>query len=245
MPQLEIEQGDITLVMNTQGPQKGPTVLFLHDGGESKSVWSPVFSRLRPRHWQLVAPDLRGHGDSGRALEYQFDDFLADGYEIIRRLKGRPLVVVGEGVGGHMALMLAQRHPLLIDGLVLLNAPTRLSQALAKRESEKILRNLTSAAKVTPTDDPRFASDQLLEDILSDPARVAQAAQSVSVPTLFLYSTDSDAVSAEDLASARKDIPHVELGVIEAGQCLASDNPQALADYISDFVPSLIPEIIH
>src|SRR5690554_8215513 len=26
-------------------------------------------------------------------------------------LKGRPLVIVGDGVGGHMALMLAQRHP--------------------------------------------------------------------------------------------------------------------------------------
>src|SRR5690606_6326532 len=184
MPQLEIEQGDMTLVLNTQGPRKGPTVLFLHDGGESKSVWSPVFSRLRPKHWQLVAPDLRGHGESGRALEYQFDDFLADGYEIIRRLKGRPLVIVGDGVGGHMALMLAQRHPLLIDGLILLDTPTRLSQTLAKRESEKILSSITSSSRTTPTIDPRFASDQLLEDILSDPAQLAKAARSVSVPTL-------------------------------------------------------------
>lgn len=245
MPQLEIEQGDVTLVVSTQGPRKGPTVLFLHDGGDSKSVWSPIFSRLRPKHWQLVAPDLRGHGESGRAVEYQFDDFLADGYEIIRRLKGRPLVVVGDGVGGQMALMLAQRHPLLIDGLVLLNAPTRLSQALAKRESQKILSSLTSAAKATPTIDPRFASDQLLEDILSDPERLAQAARSVSVPTLFLYSSDSDAVSSDDVAAVQKDIPHVELGVIEASQCVATDNPQALADYISDFLPTLIPEIIH
>lgn len=244
MPQLEIEQGDMTLVVNTQGPRKGPTVLFLHDGGESKSVWSAVFSRLRPQHWQLVAPDLRGHGESGRALEYQFDDFLADGYEIIRRLKGRPLVVVGEGVGGHMALMLAQRHPLLIDGLILLDTPTRLSQTLAKRESEKILRSITSAPLATSAD-PRFASDQLLEDILSDPARLAQAARSVSVPTLFLYSTDRDVVTGDDIEAVKNDIPHAELGAVEADRCLATDNPQALADYIGDFVPALIPEIIH
>ncbi|MGQ9425384.1 alpha/beta fold hydrolase [Gilvimarinus sp. F26214L] len=245
MSELEIERGDVTLVMNTQGPRKGPTLLFLHGGGESRAVWSPVFSRLRPRHWQLVAPDLRGHGDSGCSQAYVFDDFVRDGYEIMRHLKGRPLVLVGSSIGGLMALMLTLRYPMMIDGLVLLDAPTRLSRAAAKRESEKILASLTGTKHEPDPLDSQHALGQLLDDILANPDRLAEAAQSVCVPTLFLHGCENDAVGQEELNGLKKDIPHVETAAIEAGHHMARENPQAVADQISEFVPGLIREVVH
>ncbi|MEX1032508.1 MAG: alpha/beta hydrolase [Cellvibrionaceae bacterium] len=245
MREQHIEKGEVTLVMNTQGPRAGPTLLFLHAGGESRSVWQPVFARMKPKHWQLIAPDLRGHGDSSRAREYVLDDFVADGYEIIRRLKGRPLVLVGSSLGGLMALMLTMQYPLLIDGLVLLDSPTRLSTAAAKWESQKILEGITQQRHLHSHLDPQLASDQLLADILSDPERLSRAAQSVAVPTLFLHGTKSEAVGEIELAGLRQDIPHVEIERIDAGHLIARDNPAAVAEKIAAFVPTLVRDTVH
>ena|SRR5690606_11166022 len=245
MRQLEICQGELTLVMDTQGPRKGPTLLFLHAGGETRSVWNPLFSRLRPKHWQLIAPDLRGHGESTGASEYLFDDYVNDAFQVIRHLTGRPLVVVGNAIGGLVALMLAQRYPKMIDGLVLLNAPTRLGMAAAERERSNMLEALRQQAALFPQLNPEKAATQLVEDIMSDPQRLARAARSVCVPTLFMHASKSPVVGDEELLALRQDIPHVEVEQVKAGQMMVQDNPQAIANAIARFVPELIPEIIH
>jgi pimeloyl-ACP methyl ester carboxylesterase len=243
MRQLEIERGDVTLVLDTQGPRKGPTLLFLHASGESRSVWAPLFSQLRPKHWQLAAPDLRGHGDSSRAQAYCVEDFINDGHQIISELKGRPLVVVGSSIGGLLALLLAQRYPLLIDGLVLLDAPTHVAHQALERESESFVETITKKLNAFSFVDPQLASGQLEKEILADSARLGEAARSVSVPTLFLYGKRSPAVREKTLRELQKNIPHVEIGEIDAS--FARDNPQPVSDRIAAFVPSLIPEIIH
>lgn len=236
MARIEIQQGDITLTMKTQGPRKGPTLLFLHAAGESRSVWSPIFSRLRPQHWQLAAPDLGG--DGGHAQDYLFDDFLSEAHQIIRGLKGRPLILVGSAVGGFMALMLTMQYPALIDGLVLLDAPSRPSMGAARTGRQNKGERLGQNADAAP-------NTGLLKDIFANPLPLARAAQSVSVPTLFLYGSHSEIVGEEELHGLRLDIPHVETVKIDAGHSIARDNPQAVADEIAAFVPTLIRETIH
>jgi pimeloyl-ACP methyl ester carboxylesterase len=243
MRQLEIERDDVTLVLDTQGPRKGPTLLFLHASGESRAVWTPLFSQLRPKHWQLAAPDLRGHGDSGRAKAYCADDFIKDGYQIINRLKGRPLVVVGSSTGGLLALLLAKQYPLLIDGLVLLDAPNYLATPAMERESQSFMDTITKKLNAFSFVDPQLASGQLEREILAEPARVAEAARSVSVPTLCLYGSRSAGTGGETLKQLRRDIPHLEVGEVDAS--FARENSKVISDRIASFVPTLIPEIIH
>lgn len=243
MRQLEIERDDVTLVLDTQGPRKGPTLLFLHASGESRTVWTPIFTQLRPKHWQLAAPDLRGHGESGRAQAYCIEDFINDGHQIINRLKGRPLVVVGSSIGGLLALLLAKRYPLLIDGLVLLDAPSYVAPPAQEPESQSFMETITKKLNAFSFVDPQLASGQLENEILAQPARLAEAARSVSVPTLFLYGSRSTEIGEKTLRELRRDIPHVEIGKVDAS--LARDNPQLVSERIASFVPTLIPEIIH
>lgn len=243
MRQLEIERGDVTLVLDTQGPRKGPTLLFLHASGESRSVWAPLFSQLRPKHWQLAAPDLRGHGDSGRAKTYCVTDFIHDGHQIINRLKGRPLVVVGSSVGGLLGLMLAKAYPRLIDGLVLLDTPSCVARSAAEQESQSFMDAITRKLNAFSFVDPQLASGQLERDIVAASERLREAARSVSVPTLFLYGSRSTAIREKELEQLRSDIPHVEIGAVDG--TIARDNSQAVSDRIAAFVPTLIREIIH
>lgn len=245
MRQMEIERGDVTLVMNTQGPRKGPTLLFLHASGESRDVWSPVFAQLRPNHWRLVAPDLRGHGESGRAKHYRFDDFVDDVHQILQELDGRPVVLVGSSIGGLVALIVAATYPMLVDGVVLLDAPSRLSAASVKRESRKLVDGISRRCGVFSHVDPEFMAGRLIEEVLSQPERLKQAAQSICVPTLFLHGSQSETIGQEEVQALAEDIPHVEIASVDAGHLIARDNPQAVARRIAEFVPTLIPEVIH
>lgn len=226
MRQVEFENGQLSLVLNTQGPRKGPTLLFLH-AGESRSHWAPLYSHLRPKHWRLVAPELTSRVDGEDVRHYSLQDFVADGYEVIRHLNGRPLVLVGSSLGGLMALMLTMRHPLLVNGLVLLDAPV----ATLEQSGNLLAGN-------------GFARN-LLADVLSNPELCSEAARSVSIPTLFLHGTDNPLVGESELRKLREEIPHVETVAVEAGQQIAKDNPQAIAERLGDFVPSLMPEVIH
>ncbi|MCW8196215.1 alpha/beta hydrolase [Proteobacteria bacterium 005FR1] len=243
MRQLEIERDDVTLVLDTQGPRKGPTLLFLHASGESRTVWTPLFSQLRPKHWQLAAPDLRGHGDSGRSKAYRVDDFIKDGYQIINRLKGRPLVIVGSSVGGLLALLLAKQYPLLIDGLVLLDAPSYATPPAVEHDSQSFMNTITKKLNAFSFVDPQLASGQLEREILAEPARLAEAARSVSVPTLYMYGSRGTGMGENTVEQLRRDIPHVEIGEVDASS--ARENSKVVSDRIASFVPTLIPEIIH
>lgn len=245
MRQIELDRGDITLVMNTQGPRRGPTLLFLHGGGESRDVWSPVFAQLRPNHWRLVAPDLRGHGESGRAKDYRFDDFVDDVHQILKRLKGRPVVLVGSSIGGLVALMVAATYPTLVDGVVLLDAPSRLSPAAVKREGQKLVEGISRGCGVLSHVDPELMAGRLIEEVLSRPERLTEAARAICVPTLFLHGTESETVGQTEVRRLSEDIPHAEITSVDAGHLIARDNPQAVASRIAAFVPTLIPEAIH
>lgn len=241
MPQLEIRRDNVTLLVKTQGPRKGPTLLFLHAGGESLSDWSSVFACLRPRHWQLAAPDLGGRGENGPTRNYAFEDFLSDAHQIIQGLKGRPLVLVGSSIGGLMALLLMEHYPSLVDGLVLLDTPSHLHlNAERSHRAPDGTNKPGNPARRNPQ-----TAELLLESALSDPRRLAQAAQSVSVPALFLYGSQSKWVGEKEICRLRRYIPHLETGQVDAGHLIAQDNPQGVADKIASFVPTLIPETIH
>jgi pimeloyl-ACP methyl ester carboxylesterase len=56
----------LSLACTSSGGQGVPTVA-VHATGFCKELWEPVIRRARGR-WRVVAPDQRGHGDSGTPL---------------------------------------------------------------------------------------------------------------------------------------------------------------------------------
>jgi pimeloyl-ACP methyl ester carboxylesterase len=62
-----------------------------------------VLFRSLARDYHVVAPDMRGHGDSdwvGRGGYYYFFDYVADLDDVIRRTTRKRLVVAGHSMGG-------------------------------------------------------------------------------------------------------------------------------------------------
>jgi pimeloyl-ACP methyl ester carboxylesterase len=97
-----------------------PLVVFLHGAGLDHSVWA-LLSRWFAHHgWNVLAPDLPGHGRS-RGQPLQSIGAMADWTAaLIATTNARAVRLVGHSMGSLVALETAARHPRTITGLGLI-----------------------------------------------------------------------------------------------------------------------------
>lgn len=103
-------------------PGPGPRVLLVHGNVSTSAFFEPMISAL-PASWHLVAPDLRGFGqtqavpiDATRGLR----DFSDDLFELCTDLGwGTDVHALGWSVGGGVVMQLAIDHPGLLASTTL------------------------------------------------------------------------------------------------------------------------------
>jgi pimeloyl-ACP methyl ester carboxylesterase len=117
----------------------GPGMVLLHGFPQTGHMWRKVMPALAER-FTVLAPDLRGYGDSDRPPGgYDKRRMAADLAQVIEALGLTPVVFVGHDRGARVGHRFALDHPSLLTRLVLLDiAPTydifdRLDQASARR----------------------------------------------------------------------------------------------------------------
>ncbi len=105
----------------------GTPLLLLHGWPEFWASWLPVMNRLHG-DFRLIAPDLRGFGESAKTPSPRSDvgaNVHADDIaELIGVLGLETVGVVGHDVGAYVAQALARRHPRLVERLLFFNCPT-------------------------------------------------------------------------------------------------------------------------
>jgi haloacetate dehalogenase len=104
---------------------QGRALVLLHGFPQTSHQWRKVLPTLAER-FTVVAPDLRGYGDSDRpASGYDKRTMAADVADLIKTLGLAPVVLVGHDRGGRVAHRFALDHPALLTHLILLDiAPT-------------------------------------------------------------------------------------------------------------------------
>jgi len=79
----------------------GPrTAVLVHGATDDHTTWDRVAPHLATRGYQVVAPDLRGHGHTGPAASYAMSDFADD---LIENLPTAPDLLVGHSLGALVA----------------------------------------------------------------------------------------------------------------------------------------------
>jgi pimeloyl-ACP methyl ester carboxylesterase len=95
----------------------GPVLLLLHGWPEFWFAWEPLMRRLADRH-TLIAPDLRGFGDSDKPTgPFGPGDHAADMLALLDALGIERLGIVGHDVGGAVMQPLARAAPERLVGL--------------------------------------------------------------------------------------------------------------------------------
>jgi pimeloyl-ACP methyl ester carboxylesterase len=92
-------------------PQK-PPLLLIHGGRDHARNWDWVAQDLR-NDFHVIAPDLRGHGDSQWAIggSYAMVDYTLDVAQLLIALGIEQVTIVGHSLGGSIALQYTGTYP--------------------------------------------------------------------------------------------------------------------------------------
>jgi len=96
-----------------------PLLVLVHGGRDHARNWDLVADRLTSR-FHVVAPDLRGHGDSAWAIgsQYSMPEYVLDLVQLLRRLDSERVVLVGHSLGGAVVLHYAGLFPKSVERVV-------------------------------------------------------------------------------------------------------------------------------
>ncbi|MGE0628081.1 MAG: alpha/beta fold hydrolase [Hyphomicrobiaceae bacterium] len=94
------------------GDPDAPPLVLLHGGRDHCRSWDWVARRLSDR-WRVIAPDLRGHGDSQWSNNglYVIAGYIYDFAQLIHQLKLAPVTVIAHSLGGNVALRYTGLYP--------------------------------------------------------------------------------------------------------------------------------------
>jgi pimeloyl-ACP methyl ester carboxylesterase len=115
-----------------------PPLILLHGGRDHCRNWDWVAAALR-QDWHVIAPDLRGHGDSQWSPDgsYTMAGYIYDLAQLIHQQRLAPVTIVAHSLGGNIALRYAGIYPDTVSRLVAIEGlgPTRI---LAERAARTI-----------------------------------------------------------------------------------------------------------
>ncbi|MBS0408691.1 MAG: alpha/beta hydrolase [Proteobacteria bacterium] len=126
------------------GNASAPPLILLHGGRDHCRNWDWVARELRG-DYHIIAPDLRGHGDSAYSPsgDYSMGAFVYDLAQLIHQQKLAPVRIVAHSLGGSIALRYTGAFPETVAKLVAIEGlgPSPAQQAArAKRTAAERLR---------------------------------------------------------------------------------------------------------
>jgi pimeloyl-ACP methyl ester carboxylesterase len=120
---VSVDVGELKLSVTRVG--RGPLVILLHGFPECAITWRHVLPALARAGFSAAAPDLRGYRASDRPREldaYALDRLVGDVAGLARALGAERIRLVGHDWGGTLAFATAERHPELVERLVVIDA---------------------------------------------------------------------------------------------------------------------------
>ena len=103
------------------GNDAAPDLLLVHGIHDHCHSWDWLAQSLR-QHFHVVAPDLRGHGDSQWSLgsQYSYLEYAQDVAQLVRQRRLAPVTIVSHSLGGTIASIYAGAFPEAVARLVII-----------------------------------------------------------------------------------------------------------------------------
>lgn len=246
---------------------KGLPVVLLHPFPLDHSYWTPQLTAFVD-HCRIIAPDMRGFGDTPLAPPHTIDRYADDVAALLDRLSIDSAVIGGCSIGGYIALAMWRRHRARIRGLMLFD-----TRARADNDQERLRRaGQIDAARERG---PAAVAEQMLpavlgattherhpeivervrhimlratsEGIISAVEAMMSRADStallgtIDVPTLIVCGAEDQATPPEESRQMHDRITGSVLEIIEgAGHLSSLERPAAVNHVIREFLAGLI-----
>jgi pimeloyl-ACP methyl ester carboxylesterase len=230
-------------------------------------MWANQTNSLNA-HYRMIAPDLRGFGQSASIEPFTIEQLADDGHALLENLGALPAVVVGFSMGGYVALAFARKYPRDLRALILVDTRAEADTAegkagrdraieLVRQSGAKAIADQMLPKLLAPEDRRRGGTKVsdvvrgMMESVprltighalraMRDRQDYTEMLPSIAVPTLILVG-EHDAVTPPQVARAMHErIPRSQLVVIpDAGHLSPLENPDAVGRATQDFLRSL------
>ncbi len=121
MPQRRTFTNNSMAISYLQWSDRGMPLLLLHGMADHALVWSSLGDYLSS-NYQVIAPDLRGHGESGKpATGYHFQDYIGDLRALINHLGWTQAHILGHSWSAKIAAIWATQQPEVFKSLILVD----------------------------------------------------------------------------------------------------------------------------
>ena len=117
--------------LDEAGAWESPAVVLIHAVGLSRRMWRPQLELLQGE-FRVLAPDLPGHG-AHTSSAFRLDEAAEEVQALLSRAVEYKACLVGESMGGYIALAVAAREPDKVAGLVLSSSSHNLPPWMAIR----------------------------------------------------------------------------------------------------------------
>ena len=96
---------------------EGEALLLIHGMAGSSQTWRAVLPQLAKKY-RVIAPDLLGHGQSSKPrTDYSLGAFAVGLRDLLDELGVESATVVGQSLGGGIAMQFLYQHPTSAAGL--------------------------------------------------------------------------------------------------------------------------------
>jgi pimeloyl-ACP methyl ester carboxylesterase len=132
-----------------------PNLILVHGSRDHARSWDLVAQALSP-HFRMLAPDLRGHGDSSWApgAMYSIPEYVLDVSALVDIVGGTPLDLIGHSLGGAVVLQYAGTYPERVRRVVCIEgfgpAPDRILPRPAHERLREWIENMRDYEKRQP-----------------------------------------------------------------------------------------------
>lgn len=148
------------------GNSSAPTLILMHGRFDHAHSWDWT-ARALAKDYHIVAPDLRGHGNSAWSTDggYTMTNYVYDLAQLIETLGRSPVILVGHSFGGAVSLRFAGLYPDKVSKIVAIEGLGLSPQRIRERKEKPLpdqwrewLENRQDSARRTPRRYPTIES---------------------------------------------------------------------------------------
>ncbi|MGH7597350.1 MAG: alpha/beta fold hydrolase [bacterium] len=243
---------------------RGQPILFVHGFPLSRAIWQPQVETLA-KNFRVIAPDLRGHGESeAPAGIYHMSTFADDLSALLEERQCGPVVLAGHSMGGYISFAFQRRFPQQVRGLVFFctRAGADSEEGKAGREKLALRAEREGATAVAESMLPKMLAANTTASRPDLVARVRQMMLATSInglagslrgmaarpssvdllpqiaaPTLVIAGADDLIIPRQEAETMAQGIPHAQLHLISnAGHLASLENPAEVNARLRDFL---------
>lgn len=241
--ELTFDYGELRILRTPELRENRQTLILVHGFGANKENWLELAQQLEGEY-NIVAPDLPGHGDSVQnpELAYGIPRQAQRLMQLLDRLDIEHAHLAGNSMGGAIVAVTAAEYPGRVTSLSLLNTagihdhPAELDRHLARGENPLVLDDpsdydeLMAFAMNEPPFIPwpisavmareaygnRDINRKIFEDMETDREMDFRAILArIQAPTLVLWGADDRIIDAANAPLVAEAIPDSRLEILE------------------------------